>query len=117
MKTLQARKDIFRSRIDGRLETLCQVIQEGLEGIILTQLNDWATKYPRHSFSASVGHGRLSFEVSPKVNGCKQLEWVGKNFLIQSEARDLIDYFNTFDKENIGVGQMNWVRGVKRLYG
>ena len=91
------------------LDTLCTVVYEGMAKVIAAQLEVWKARYPRHTFSAAVGHGRLSFTVEPKVCDQEDLVWIPNRFPIRREAEDFVDFFNTLDRENIGVGHLDTI--------
>ena len=102
-------RDEFTAEFAERLDALCQFTHDELEKIITAQLEAWSLRYSRHTFSAAVGHGRLMLTAEPIVNHRADLDMIDSRFPIQKEAESLIDFFNGFDRENIGPGHMEWI--------
>jgi hypothetical protein len=86
------------------IENLRNKVNTGLTKIIIKQLEIWKKRYPRHSFSAGVYNGVLHLMVDPPVCGQIGLSSIPHRFMITKEVYNFVDFFNSFDSENIGAG-------------
>lgn len=102
-------RETFRRSIDAKIDCLQEEVAAGLERIIRDQLRVWSERYPNRTFRAAVGHGMLILDMKPRAFGVEDPRYLPDKFLISHEAEELVDFFNDFDRINIGLGSMDWM--------
>lgn len=87
----------IQTAFENDLNRVTEIASIRFSQAVKEQLDDWAARYPRHSFHAWEGHGMMSIDVSPPICGETSLGYLepdscrGAIACLAAEARDLID--------------------------
>lgn len=94
----------FEKELHDKIEELEDFVSRFMRRVIQDQLNEWATKYPRHNFKAWDDYGLLVLEVTPSLQEenrytkTNEIQFVSERHKIRNEARALIDYWNSLEE-------------------
>lgn len=94
---------------ESDLERICDIASARFTLAVQAKCAEWKERYPRHDFNAWEGHGRMSIDVHPPINGDYQLSLMnpdgqrGAIAQLISEAAALVDACNESERR---VGMM-----------
>lgn len=102
---MDAQMDSIREAFEADLARVCEIASVRFNALVRAKLNEWAARFPRHSFVAMEGHGRMSIDVNPPVCGVDVLNYAsahqyrGALAEIISEAVALVDFYNDMEQK------------------
>jgi hypothetical protein len=94
----------FEKELSRRINEVEDFVFRFMRRKVQEQLNEWASKYQRHNFTAWDDYGMLILEINPPLqeegtyNMTTKIQFASERHEIRNQARDLIDYWNSLDE-------------------